>query len=232
MTRSLAALLALSLAGSAQAADVSVGVALAGNLRLTPGDGDFANDVSANTTPMGAGVGLAVPVRIHVNDLAAVRIVTHVNYSRAPVSFTYQSNNYRYFGSALLIGETLGGEMAFSDADTRPYLFGEVGGGALRYWPRTVADNADTLDGDLCVLRDTVDSCTDPLESEIFSFGGTALVNLGLGVAAGDLVRLELGYLRGSLPSGAAVKQGAAEVTLLEGAYQAVQVTVGVALGG
>ena len=71
------------------------------------------------------------------------------------------------------------------------------------------------------------------LSEEEEEFGDLVGSELSAAIApCGDLVRLELGYLRGSLPSGAAVKQGAAEVTLLEGAYQAVQVTVGVALGG
>jgi len=239
MKRMFAFATALLLASPAHAVDVSVGAALTGNLRISnPGGGaEFVNPVSESTSALGFGAGLVVPVRIHVNELAAVRLSTHVHYAQGAVGFTKGNQNYRYFGSSLLVGEAIGGEMALAaEGGVRPYLFGEIGGGLLTMWPRSAEGaNPPMTDPELCELRDvSEEACVQGISSseEIRTAAPTALVNLGLGIAAGDVMRVELGYLRGRLGENAAVNQAQDDVTLIETAYQAVQLTVGVAFGG
>jgi len=239
MTRMTAVGLALLASAPAYAVDVSVGAALAGNLRISnPGGGDaeFVNPVASNTSSTGMGLGLTVPVRIHLNELATVRLSTHVHYTQAPVGYQFQGNNYRYFGSGLLLGEAVGGEMALTASDgPTPYLFGELGGGVLALWPRTSPSDDATRDFELCELRGIApETCAaefDP-SNEIRTVAGTGLINLGFGLSAADVLRVELGYLRGSLPAETKVNKGSDGVVLLETAYQAVQLSVGFALGG
>ena len=166
-------------APSAQAAPatLSVGAALHGDLRVanpTKGlDGeDYTGELESisSSGSAGIGVGLSVPVRIHLGDMVAVRLETSGDYTRgdmamvvrqgAPIAWggatttatgdppAWQTERaFLISASGALISERLGAEMMLlPSAPATPYLHGSLGLGMLVMWPRSAWADAPLSD--------------------------------------------------------------------------------------
>ena len=235
-------LLALPVAEAA-AADVSVGVALAGNLTIGQSS---SSEIAERQGPTLGGGGLRVPVRLAASELATFRVIPRFDYYQldqtvavgdptwadsAPCPDVGDYPAQRLPASGAMGGATIGGEVTLLKRETvRLYATGDAGIGYGKTWIRWFYFE-DTSTNGTCFQRQVNIASYDDTQPQQQLAGLFGVGEIGLGVGIGPL-RAELGYGRVALPSGKIWANSNSTAPVTPEALSTFQLTVGVAFGG